>query len=131
MEITIKTELSNKDIGNLLISAFEGGSNYWYMILERIEPKVWEFEDKQSDGENFLYTCPLNPGGALMIDDSQADDPTLKKPVRLDQARIKQGLEIMAIKYPKYWADVISEDTDANTGDVFLQCCIFGELIYG
>lgn len=37
----------------------------------------------------------------------------------------------MQEKYPQHWADIINESDDANTADVFLQCVVFGEVIYG
>lgn len=37
----------------------------------------------------------------------------------------------MPVKYPRHWADVLAENDDATTGDVFLQCCLFGECIFG
>jgi hypothetical protein len=32
---------------------------------------------------------------------------------------------------PRHFADVLNENDDAGTGDVFLQCCLFGEIIFG
>jgi hypothetical protein len=37
----------------------------------------------------------------------------------------------MVEKYPRHYADFKDGDEDASTGDVFLQCCIFGEVVYG
>jgi hypothetical protein len=45
-------------------------------------------------------------------------------------AAIKSGLKVMAEKYPHHWQDFVSENDDAITGDVFLQCCLFGEIVY-
>ena len=50
---------------------------------------------------------------------------------RLDLNAIKKGLQIMAEKYPRHMGDFLNENDDADTGDVFLQCCLFGEAIYG
>ena len=43
----------------------------------------------------------------------------------------KKGLAIMADKYPKHMNDMINENFDAITGDVLLQCIVFGDVIYG
>jgi hypothetical protein len=45
----------------------------------------------------------------------------------LDIKVIKAGLKIMAKKYPRYFADIVNGDADEETGDVFLQCCLFGK----
>jgi hypothetical protein len=43
----------------------------------------------------------------------------------------KKGLEIMAEKYPRHFGDILDNLYDANAGDIFLQCCCFGECKYG
>ena len=49
----------------------------------------------------------------------------------LTLADIQKGLETMRDKYPHHWADLVEENDDLITGDVFLQCAVFGELVYG
>jgi hypothetical protein len=49
----------------------------------------------------------------------------------LDRVAILEGLRIMAEKEPRHFADFMTENDDADTGDVFLQCCLYGEVIYG
>lgn len=130
----VDTKVSTEQLSDLLTSAFEGGSNYWYMIQEFIKPTQLvhkEFpEDNRKEAHYATEYC-LNPGGALMIDDEQADEPSLKKPVRLDIEACQKGLDVMAKKYPHHFKDLLADNTDAITGDVFLQCCIFGDVIYG
>jgi hypothetical protein len=36
----------------------------------------------------------------------------------------------MAVECPRHFADFLNEKADAVTGDAFLQCCLFGEVIY-
>lgn len=115
MDFQITTKVPVKRVSDMLVSALEGGSNYWYMIQEKIEPQNFDnLKDEISPDKPFAYTLPFNPGGALLIDDSMA-----------------KGLQTMAEKYPRHYANFISENDDAETGDVFLQCCILGEVVYG
>jgi len=37
----------------------------------------------------------------------------------------------MAEKYPRHFANFAQEAEDAETGDVFIQCCVLGEIVYG
>ena len=37
----------------------------------------------------------------------------------------------MAKKFPKCFADFLTENDDAETADVLLQCALFGEVRYG
>ena len=49
----------------------------------------------------------------------------------LGEKEILRGLEVMADKYPNHFGDAIAGNDDATTGDVFLQCCVFGDVLYG
>ena len=49
----------------------------------------------------------------------------------LDGDAVQRGLQTMAEKYPRHWGDFIRENEDAITGDVFIQCCLLGEVVYG
>lgn len=44
---------------------------------------------------------------------------------------LKSGALAMMKKHPRAWGDFLAGRDDAGTGDVFLQCCLFGEAIYG
>ena len=39
--------------------------------------------------------------------------------------------QIMADKFPRHFANILNENDDAETGDVFLQCCLWGDIVYG
>jgi hypothetical protein len=126
LNINVPYVVTKKRISDLLCSAFEGGSNYWYEIAEFIAPPVLEF---RSD-ENTVYRhldYPLNEGGALLIGDRE--DPS-RVPVRLDLEAIRKGLELFFVVVPRHLADFMAESDDAFTGDVFLQLCLFGEVVY-
>jgi len=113
-------------VSDVLCSAFEGGSNSWYWIDEFIDPTIWEFDsDPHDQHKHYAQDYPLNPGGALFIRDM--NDETI---VCLDWEAVQKGLDIMASQYPNHFVDMLSEDYDAITGDVLLQCCCFSEVIY-
>lgn len=44
---------------------------------------------------------------------------------------VQKGLELMRDKYPRHYANLVEEEDDLITGDVWLQLAVFGELIYG
>jgi hypothetical protein len=54
---------------------------------------------------------------------------TAKHPLTIDDVR--KGLELMRDEYPLHFADLVEEQDDLITGDVFLQLATFGEVIYG
>lgn len=119
--------MNKQRVSDLLCCALEGGSNYWYTISKFVEPSKIEF---RTNGEEIFkhLDYPLNKGGQLLIEDLEGD-ATLRGVV--DLPNIEKGLRIMKDKYPRHFDDYMKENEDAITGDVFLQCVCFGEVIFG
>jgi len=49
----------------------------------------------------------------------------------LTYASMCKAMELMAKEYPHHMNDLLSENDDAITADVFLQLALFGDVIYG
>ncbi|MDD5701585.1 MAG: hypothetical protein PHU23_05985 [Dehalococcoidales bacterium] len=120
----ITTKVPDQRIEDLLTDAFEGGSNYWYIIKKYTYPPG---QTRQSLKIEFPHTqLPLR-GGSLTVGELEGGMPDKI----LDRAAIERGLKLMAEKYPKHWADFIAKNDDATTGDVFLQLCLYEDVIFG
>lgn len=134
----VKSKVSRERVGHLLSCAFEGGSNYWYRIEETHKPDRFEYysckknpgEEKQEVFPHIDY--PLNPGGHLIVSDFYGADGDEEQMVRktLDLAALSLGLQRMEEMYLHHFVNFMKGDEDAETGDVFLQCCLFGEIVY-
>lgn len=111
-DFKVKSEFSitRQRIAELFISACEGGSNYW---CAKLTPK----------GRGDAYMSMLAGFTVVEIE-------TAKKTV-VTSKDIQKGLELMAQKYPRHFHDFLQENEDAETADVFLQLCVFQDLIYG
>ena len=120
--VIISMDVPQGRVEDLLTSALEGGSNYWYSDLE---VKEWPKGKTKADFEFWHIEVPFLEGGVLQLMDDDENTHTL------DRHKISQGLRVFASKYPIHWDDFIEDGDDAITGDVFLQCCIFGEAVYG
>lgn len=118
----VAIEVSKERMSGLLCSALEGGSNYWYMIQEEYNPS----------GAKLTVDIPFS-GGWLMIDDEASGEEELKKPVKLDMAKLEEGMHLFSEskEMKHHWNDFLNENDDAITGDVYLQFCIFGKVIFG
>jgi hypothetical protein len=128
VKISIKQEVKLTRIADLLCSALEGGSSYWCDInwqRSTAPPKIAP-EIKKEFGESKHISWPLSDNGHLCVVDLTDDEEYF-----LDLPLIVVGLQAMADKYPKHFADLLNEDEDADTADTFLQCCLFGEERYG
>lgn len=132
--VSSPVEICESRVRDLLVTAFEGGSNYW---IESINHKVAEgltYEDFKEGGKLEIpgdyfpgyILVPFHEGCSLEIK-AEDDDKTYC----LDAAKMKQGLELMAKNEQRHWQDFINENDDAETADVFLQLCLFNEIVYG
>jgi len=137
--IAIKTTVGVpwQTVGNILVNAFEGGSNYWYMIHDRKRPKNF-YNSEKGDWSYPHMSYPINEGGAILVSNEKIsggkdckDGEDDHKEKWVNQESLAEGLRIMAEKYPEDFNNMISENDDAITGDVLLQCTLFGEVIYG
>jgi hypothetical protein len=125
MKVQIDVPLQR--VSDLLCSALEGGSNYWYMIEKQTKPPIIGFHCMA--GHDFPHIdWPLNVGGSLSIASMEEPDRAI---ATLDLDAAQRGLQLMAEKYPHHWGDFLAENDDATTGDVFLQLALYGEVIYG
>jgi hypothetical protein len=132
MQVTLK--IDDEKIASALISAFEGGSNYWYQIESVRKPRgeqaLWKY--REDSGRVYPHIdYPMNPTGHLII--SSLEEPEKGK-FKLTRRRIEQGLQKLAESkdYGHHFRDLASDDGgDQVTGDVLLQFCLFGDVIYG
>lgn len=130
---------------DLLTSSFEGGSNSWIHFVHATPGEDWE---KLPNGSyEYVQEVPFL-GGTLLIEPNEdpgktkiagrehtTPDGETVKVWALGLQTMINGLETMS-KLKKnqgghHWPNFINERDDAETGDVFLQCCIFGEIIFG
>lgn len=123
----VSTQIDPKRVQDMICGAFEGGSNYW-IGRGRVELLRPAYDDLPPDrvvwygnSKRNVFAEDFNVSIAVPEDDTYYLNP----------GAIRSGLQIMATKYPRHYADMISENDDADTADVFLQCCLFGEIVYG
>jgi hypothetical protein len=64
--------------------------------------------------------------------DKHEHDVDSKKRFRykLSLEQVLSGLAVCAREYPHHFRDFIADTGDANTGNVIIQCAIFGKLKY-
>lgn len=129
---TVHQEVTAERVSDLICSALEGGSNYWYMIEKKIEPTAWTFDSEKVSPRHYIGDYPLNPGGKLIfsVREPENDDEKAARH-ELTWETIASGLNVMARDYGETFGNFMSENDDAETGDVFLQCCLFQEVKYG
>jgi hypothetical protein len=115
-------------ISDQLTASFEGGSNYWLQSAA-----LMKADNKPTDRP--WYSCPEVFEGAFEVQLGY-DDPSEYEGLGngrkvITDADVRSGLDVMRREHPKQFAKVMTGDGDADTADAFLQCCLFGEVVYG
>mgnify|MGYP001619360961 CR=1 FL=1 len=134
----LQQEYAERDqAAGLLCSALEGGSNYWYMIDGAGDADLPLHQDPafEKSWGRYVHAVPFREGGRLefSVKPEGGDGGTVngKTHWTLDRAAIERGLSLLAEKSPHHFAAILAEDSDAATGDCFLQYALFGELVFG
>lgn len=122
----MKPEFTSETIEDLMVSAMEGGSNYWYLIEDTKPIKTATPEMKDEP-----LVCRLIKAVERGVKVTILDIEDEKVLGVLDKNSFVKGTELMFEKYPYHYADAVTENGDAITGDVFFQLALMGELIYG
>ena len=128
-KIKIETiKASDETLLALLCSAFEGGSNYWASPQEFDPPEGRTRKAIESACGDFetWYTLAAVAGGVVYV-----VDRTEGSTHPLTREGLERGLVVMADKYARHFGDLLSENYYGITADVFLQCALFGEVLYG
>ena len=132
MTVSVSVDIPTSTIRNLLVGAIEGGSNYWATF--RLDPNFTKSvteSDKasyveQEGGEYYAHYDIENSNYCLRVSDAEGGSTYN---VTFDS--FVNGLGVMANRYPHHFKDVIAENHDAETSDIFIQCAVFGEIVFG
>lgn len=104
------------DIANLLVTCFEGGSNYWIDKIQFVgnaKGSPWYDEPSNFEGE---FKISFEIDGSIY---------------ELTPWTIRAGTALLIQHYPHRWSAIQSDDHDADDADVWLQLCLFGDVVYG
>jgi hypothetical protein len=117
----VQVGVREENIESLLCSAFDGGSNYWMEIKGHREKKGKPQTDYPAQS--------VIQDGEVFIKDIEEDKP---RSYVLTLSKVHKGLQALASskKYSHHWTDIVNENCDQITGDVFLQFCLFGDVKY-
>lgn len=128
MQISI--EITTDKIWNAFVSAFEGGSNYWSHEVNPIKGGEYTKDGVVWWGHEAWFAGDWQMELRYDQESDKEGDGTGRK--MIGPAEVKAGLEAMVTECPTAFGDLISEfGGDAVAADAFLQCVVFGKVIYG
>ena len=107
-------------IRDMLIGAFEGGLNYWIDSVKAVVPEgshkhILERFTKETPDYPPLYLTPFVDGCSIAIVEQDPQAPA-KAPNPINMTTMHTALLMMAAKYPRHFADLLSENDDAIDG---------------
>ena len=132
MSVSVSVDIPTSTVRDLLIGAAEGGCNYWAIFREdpNFIKSVTEAEQAayvESEGGKYLARYDIeHPNYCLRVSDYES-----RTTYNVTFESFVNGLGIMANRYPRHFKDVITQNHDAETSDVFIQCSVFGEIVFG
>lgn len=132
IKIATKVDVRMERVTDMLVGAIEGGSGYWCETFVPLPASGDIVADIRANGGSIWYSEEqfwTRGGGAHVEFDKPTDEDPGFRDIGL--ADLTKGLAIMAEKSPQHFADLVNENDDATTSDVFLQYVLFGEVIFG
>jgi hypothetical protein len=117
---------------DLICTGAEGGmSNSWCRSMDseiKGSPDLSRIPESWHDFPR--YFAPF-VGGVIVFDAESPTSHDRRKVRRVGRFAVSVALRLMAAEYPQHFGDFMADNEDAITGDVFLQLCVYGEVIFG
>jgi hypothetical protein len=135
LNFTTKTEITEEFIEAMLVTALEGGSNYWYW-LDGEELNKWH-KEKQPLVTSMIEFISESPDNEVIIYDAEEfDGEDVGKESDsylgvISQASIKKGTKKFLNEYPASYKAAIDETYDAGDADIWMQLVVMDEVVYG
>lgn len=127
--------LSNSVRNDLIIDAIEGGSNYWYLFGEKSDSIIRKYIGVRKEFHGELFYSTFSEAVITAIVEGEEipvyDIETYELLGNLSLKSIEEGEEKMYEQQPEHFNNIIYENNDAETADVWFQYCVMGELIFG
>ncbi len=120
IQITTNHELTVQMIDDLMVTALEGGINYWCR-----KAKITKFPENVEEGQSMTATEVLANGGELTLYDAESDDKWL-----LTREGFLKGLKMHC---EANMSDLMEmyENHDADDADAIVQYAVFNEIVFG
>lgn len=113
------TTLSSQALADLVVTAFEGGSNHWLERVTDAHGNPLPSPEAYSVADAYKYDF------CFMITEEDGE------PRAFNNAGVETACRLMMEGYTRAWARVLIEQYDADDADLFLQLALFGDVVYG
>ena len=116
VNISSKVELTRQDIDDLMVTALEGGINYWCRKARVLQCP-----------EEYTYASDvISRNGTLELYDIESSDKWV-----LTLESFMKGVKWYCEKYKYTNAEDLMDNHDADTADAIVQYALFNEIVFG
>ena len=149
MTIETKIEITNDAIESMLVTALEGGSNYWFRLDSQelknakgwLESQIEKGLLKRNESVHYMWMDAMFQGYPIPfsvydVEETYGADEEISEfePIGyLSMETIKKGLEKASVEYPNRFRQFFPEyvDGDAEDADVLFQMICLNDVVYG
>ena len=126
--VTKSHEFTTEDINDLIVTALEGGINYWCGSAKIVKFPNGTFTGvSNEDQTNVRYASDvIGYGGKLTLTDAEDEDESWE----LDLPKMLKGIKMYCEDRNEPLSELI-DNHDADTADSIIQYALFGEIVYG
>jgi hypothetical protein len=128
MKLKLELELTYETFENIIVTALEGGSNYWYMLGDTKGIPKRDDMPNEAPSQRIAYGLWHNKDSELPIWDLEEEDELLGT---LTYDSVREGMQIACDNYLEEINMMIGEDYDAWTADTLFQVLVMGEVTFG
>jgi hypothetical protein len=129
--ITVPLDIDRGIIRDALLTAWEHGSGYWAIDIDTHAPPKANLMVHGVTVNSFV-DYPLSRGGYLLVTaDEHENKDEAQGRWRLDLDAIGRGLCVMAKHHPRHFGNLLANTGNTEAADVFVQCCLFGKIVFG
>lgn len=138
--VMVELEVKAERIWGILDNFFDYPDSWLRHIKKNFAPgtrlddfkkggKFYPSEDDLGPRPSVIMTT--TPGCSLTLTVDETDDGSETKDYILNLDTIKKGVQVMADTCKPHFHDWMNENDDVCTASVFIQCCLFGEVVFG
>ena len=146
LQVEMKVNLPMESVEEVLITALEGGSNYWYHMggedksTEWLEGQIEKGKLERNESIHYMWMDALFQGSPHPINIYDIEEVYEYESIdecepigKLTMANIKKGLKLAQTEYPKFYNQHFPEynNGDVTSADVIFQLITLGEVVYG
>lgn len=131
----IEIEVTDQRREDMIVGALEGGSNYWYWITKEGCRIIDEVCSDHKEPFSIRLWKAIKAGKSIPVYEYNGSDlgqeALMTKLGEINLKSIEEGEQLMADKSLSHFMDMINENDDATTADVWFQYCLLKEIVYG